>query len=239
MSGAISPGAVIRRTCNMYLDQWQVWLPAAAGVFGFTGILDAIVIAIAPDFVYGAFVISDIATTLFTGMIVGLVADAQVDRRETGSMQLLLSVKPVVGNLVLVGIVAGVGVFIGFILVIVPGLLLATIWSVAAPVVVMERPGRLRALGRSREMVRSHGRQVFSVVLVMVFLVGLLTSGIDLAATSVGTGFGVATRVITGIVATPLAAFAAAVLYFELRGASGTAATHDIAGSETTRSGTR
>jgi hypothetical protein len=239
MSGAISPGAMIHRTCNMYLDQWQVWLPAAAGVFGVTGILDAIVIAIAPDFVYGAFVISDVATTLFTGMVVGLVADAQVDRRETGSMQLLLAVKPVVGNLVLVGIVAGIGVFIGFILVIVPGLLLATIWSVAAPVVVMERPGRLRALGRSREMVRSHGRQVFSVVLVMVFLVGLLTSGIDLAATSVGTGFGVATRVITGIVATPLAAFAAAVLYFELRGASGTAATHDIAGSETTRSGTR
>jgi hypothetical protein len=151
----------------------------------------------------------------------------------------VLAVKPVVGNLVLVGIVAGVGVFIGFILVIVPGLLLVTIWSVAAPIVVMERPGRLRALGRSRELVRGHGRQVFSVVFVMVFLVGLLTSGVDLAATSVGAGFGVATRVITGIVATPLAAFAAAVLYFELRGASGTTGTHDIAGSETTRSGTR
>jgi hypothetical protein len=230
MSGAISAGEVIRRTCDVYLDQRRVWLPAAAVVFGVTGLLDAIVIAAAPDFVYVAFLISDVATTLFTGMIVGLVADGHAHQRERNNGQLLLAVKPVLGNLVLVGTVAGVGVFFGFILIIVPGLLLATIWSVAAPIVLMERPSRLRALGRSRELVRGHGRQVFTVVFVMVFLVGLLTSGIDLAAASVGAGLGVAVRVIAGILVTPLAAFAAAVLYFELRGASGTAGTRDSAG---------
>ena len=148
MSGAISPAAVIRRTCNVYLDQRRVWLPVAAGVFGITGLLDAIVIAAAPDFVYVSFLISDVATTLFTGMIVGLVTDARAHQRERNSGQLLLAVKPVLGNLVLVGIVAGVGVFFGFILIVVPGLLLTTVWSVAAPIVVMEQPGGLRALGR-------------------------------------------------------------------------------------------
>lgn len=121
------------------------------------------------------------------------------------------------GELVLVGIVNDIGVYIGFILIVVPGLFLATVWSVAAPVVVLERPGGLRALGRSRDLVRGNGWKVFGVVFVMVFLVGLLASGVDLAADSVGTGLGLAIRVIMGIFTAPLAALVAAVLYFDLR----------------------
>ena len=68
--------------------------------------------------------------------------------------QLLRAATPVIGQLILVGIVAGIGIVIGFVLIIVPGLILLTIWSVAAPVVVLERPGGLRALRRSRELVQ-------------------------------------------------------------------------------------
>jgi uncharacterized membrane protein len=150
-------------------------------------------------------------------MVVQLVADVQDGRRDTSVGQMLLAVRPVLGELALVGVVAGIGVFIGFILIVVPGLFLKTVWSVAAPIVVLERPGGLRALGRSRELVRGNGWRVFGVVLVMMFLVGLVTSGIDLAANSAGTGLGLAVRVIMGIFTAPLAALAAAVLYFDLR----------------------
>jgi hypothetical protein len=229
MSGSTDASAVIRRTCGMYLGQRRVWLPAAAAVFGVAGVLDAVLVAVSRDLVYLSFLIVDVAIALFTGMVVRLVAAVEAGRRDTSSGELLLAVRPVFGDLVLVGIVAGVGVFLGFILLIVPGLFLATIWSVAAPVVVMERPGRLRALGRSRELVRGHGWQVLGVVFVMVFVVGLLTSGVDIAADSVGADVGVAIRVITGIVATPLSAFAAAVLYLELRGASSAGSADDSA----------
>ena len=58
---------------------------------------------------------------------------------------------------------------IGFILLIIPGLFLIVIWSVVAPVVVLERPGVFAAFGRSRELVRGNGWNVFAVI-VLVFL---------------------------------------------------------------------
>jgi uncharacterized membrane protein len=125
----------------------------------------------------------------------------------------------VLGQLILVGIVAGVGIVIGFVLLIVPGLILITIWSVAAPVVVLERPGVFAALARSRELVRGNGWQVFGVILVLDILVVIVGSGIELGADSAGSGVGIVARVIVGVLSAPLSALAAAVLYFELRGA--------------------
>jgi hypothetical protein len=134
--------------------------------------------------------------------------------------QLLRAVTPVLGQLILVGIVAGVAIVIGFILIIVPGLILITIWSVAAPVVVLERPGGLRALGRSRELVRGNGWHVFGVILVLGILVVVAGSALEVAADSAGTGVGIVVRVIVGVLTAPLSALAASVLYFELRAPS-------------------
>ena len=80
------------------------------------------------------------------------------------------------------GIVAGLGILVGLVLIVVPGLILLTLWSVAAPVVVLERPGGLRALGRSRELVRGNGWNVFGVILVTVILVVVLSGVIEAIA---------------------------------------------------------
>jgi len=216
MSDAIEPSSVIRRTVNIYRGQARVLLPLSAVVFGVTGIISAILIAAASPLIYASFLISDVAIVLFAGMAVGLVDDVQNGRRDTSVGQMLSIVMPVLGQLILVGIVTGIGIFVGFILIVVPGLILATVWSVVAPVVVLERPGGLRALSRSRELVRGNGWQVFSVIFVLLFLVGLLASGIDFAANSAGTGVGVVVRVIVGIFTAPLGALTGAVLYFDL-----------------------
>lgn len=136
------------------------------------------------------------------------------------------------GQLILVGIVAGVGIVIGFVLVIVPGLILITVWSVAAPVVVLERPGVLAALGRSRELVRGNGWQVFGVIFVLFFLVIIVSSGIEVAADSAGTAAGIIARVILGILTAPISALAAAVLYFDLRAVSGEGAPAGAPGAD-------
>jgi uncharacterized protein UPF0259 len=213
-------GAVIRRVFTIYVDQAPVLMPAAAVVFVFTGILSGVLVSSAPALGLLSLLISLVATTLFTGMVVELVADVQDGRRDASVGQLLGAATPVLGQLILVGIVAGAGIVIGFILVIVPGLILITIWSVAAPVVVLERPGGLRALRRSRELVRGNGWQVFGVILVLFILVIALGSAIELAADSAGAGVGLVVRVIIGVLSAPLSALAAAVLYFELRGSS-------------------
>ena len=52
--------------------------------------------------------------------------------------------------LLVAGLLAGICIALGFVLLIVPGLVLLTIWAVIAPVIVIERTGALEAFGRSR-----------------------------------------------------------------------------------------
>jgi hypothetical protein len=219
MQARLDVGAVIRRVFHIYIDQASVLMPAAAVVFVITGIVSAVLAATGSFIaVLLALVISIVAGTLFTGMVVELVADVQDGRRDATPGQLLRAATPVIGQLILVGIVAGLGIVIGFFLIIVPGLILITIWSVAAPVVVLERPAGLGALGRSRELVRGNGWQVFGVIVVLDVLVTIVAVVLDGIANSAGTGAGIVVRVIVGVLTAPLTALAAAVLYFDLRG---------------------
>jgi hypothetical protein len=218
MNRSIDVGSVISRTFSIYADQASVLLPAAAVVFVVIGVITALLVTIAPILAILAFVVILVGTTLYTGMVVELVADVQDGRRDASVSQLLNAASPVIGQLILVGIVTGIGIAIGFVLIIVPGLILITIWSVAAPVVVLERPGGLKPLGRSRELVRGNGWQVFGVIAVLVIGVGIVSALIEAAADSGGTGVGIVVRVIVEILTAPLSALAASVLYFELRG---------------------
>jgi hypothetical protein len=221
LNSSVDVGAVIRRTFDIYVDQAAVLMPAAAVVVGVAVILDFLLVAAAPGLAFIATIISLVATTLFTGMVVELVADVREGRRDANIGRLLRTVTPVLGNLILVAIAAGVGILIGLVLLVIPGLYLATMWAVAAPVVVLERPGGLRALGRSRELVKGNGWNVFAVILLLVLLVGLFAGLIGFAAESAGTGVGLVVRVIVGVLTAPISALAAAVLYFELGGSRG------------------
>ncbi len=219
MQRRIDSGAVIRRVFEIYVDQAAVLMPAAAVVFVFTGIIAALLVVASPGLALLAVLIDLVAGTLFTGMVVELVADVQDGRRDSSPGQLLRAASPVLGQLIAVGVIAGIGIVVGFILVIVPGLYLITVWSVAAPVVVLERPGALAALARSRQLVRGNGWQVFGVILVLYIVVGVVSFIIEAAAQSAGSGAGIVVRVIVGVLTAPLASLAAAVLYFELGGA--------------------
>jgi hypothetical protein len=150
---------------------------------------------------------------LDVGAVIRRVFDVYVD-------QLLRAVTPVLGQLVLVALVAGIVTGIGFFLIIVPGLVLLTIWSVAAPVVVLEHPGGLGALGRSRDLVRGNGWQVLGVVLILVILVAIVAAVIEVLGASAGAVVGILAWVVVGVLTAPLSALAAAVLYFQLSGSS-------------------
>lgn len=219
MIGQIEVGSVMRKVFRIYVDQASVLMPAAAVVFVITGIVTELIVATeSTGLELVALIVDLVAGTLFTGMVVELVADVQDGRRDTSAIQLLRAVTPVLGQLIIVGIVTGVLEGIGFVLILVPGLILMTLWSVVAPVVVVENPGGLRSLGRSRELVRGNGWQVFSVIIVLVIGVYVASNLIDAAAASAGSAAHIVVRVVVGILAAPISALAAAVLYFELRG---------------------
>src|SRR5580704_17256356 len=154
MQQRLDAGAVIRRVFHIYVDQAPVLMPAAAVLFVFTGILGSLLVVASPGLALVA-------------VLVELVADIQDGRRDASPGQLMRAVTPVLGQLILVGVVAGIAVVIGFIPIIIPGLYLLTVWSLAAPAVVLERPGVFAALRRSRALVRGNGWQVFGVIAVL------------------------------------------------------------------------
>jgi hypothetical protein len=217
MQPRLDVGGVIRRVFNIYVDQAPVLMPAAAVVFVFTGIIAGLLVVASPGLALLAFAIIIVASNVFTGMVVELVADVQDGRRDATAGQLLRAVSPVLGQLILVGIVVAIGVLVGLILIIVPGLILLTIWSLAAPVVVLERPGVFAALTRSRELVRGNGWQVFGVIAILEILIGAVGFVIEAAAASAGSGAGLVARVVVGVLTAPLTALAASVMYFDLR----------------------
>jgi hypothetical protein len=232
MQGRLDVGGVIRKVWRIYVDQASVLMPAAAVVFAITGVITNVLIRAGSGLALIAELVGVVATWLFTGMVVELVADVQDGKRDATPGQLLRAVLPVLGSLLLVAIVAGVLTLIGFALIIVPGLVLLTIWSVAGPVVVLERPPGLRALGRSRELVRGNGWQVFGVILVLYFLVVVISVLLEAAGNSAGAGVGIVVAVVVGILTAPFTALGQSVLYFELLARHGELRPTGVAASE-------
>ena len=141
----IRPGSVIGRAFDIYRGQAATLLGAAVIVFAIQFLL-ALLLPNGLLFIAGlaAFVVS----IFYQGMVVNLVRDVQDGRRDH-SMGELFSAGRARWRFPLIGlaIVAGIAIAIGFVLIIIPGLILLTIWAVAAPVMVIEHPGVFTALG--------------------------------------------------------------------------------------------
>ncbi len=218
MNRRLEVGAVIRRVFDIYVDQAPVLMPVAAVVFVISGIVAEVLEAAGPGLALLALLIKLVATTLFTGMVVRLVADVQDGRRDSTPAELLKAATPVLGSLILVGLASAVGVVVGLVAFLIPGLILYTVWFVAAPVVVLERPPGLKALRRSRELVRGNAWPVFGVLAVLFLGVGVVALGLIVVASAASSALGLVVGVVIGVLIAPLAALPAAVCYFELRG---------------------
>lgn len=215
MTGSLEVGEVVRRVFAIYIEQAAILFPAAAVVFVIGGLVANLIVYAAPGLAVVAIGLQLVTSSVYTGMIVKLVADVRAGRRDANTRRLLRAVQPVLPELVIVSVVAFLGELIGLIL-LVPGLILLTLWAVAAPVVVVEHPGGLRALARSRELVRGNAWQVFGVI-VSFGLVVLSGLAVALLASAAGEGANLVAQVVVSVLVLPLVSLASAVLYFELR----------------------
>jgi hypothetical protein len=89
---------------------------------------------------------------------------------------------PIVG----LAIVMGIMVMLGFILLIVPGLILLTMWFVSTPACVVERLGPMRSLGRSSELTKGHRWKIFGLMLVLLLISMVVTPLIEFGFAAVG-----------------------------------------------------
>jgi hypothetical protein len=236
MTERLDIGGVLNRVFQYYGQQATLLWPAALLVFIPVAIINGllrdeggILLALC------ATVVGLIGTYWFQGMVVEAVRDMQDGRRDFDLGGLFRSVLPVLAALIGAGILAGIGIAIGLILLIVPGLFLLTIWAVLAPVIVVERTGVFEAFGRSRNLVKGNGWQVFGVIVLLFiiqFVASLILTAIAVAIADSIVGFAIA-QLISNVLIAPLSALAAATMYFELRRLHGEAPVSAGAGPPT------
>jgi hypothetical protein len=209
----ISPSDVVRRIWEIYREHAAVLVGTAAILFA----LEFVVLLILPGASIAIAILFWALNVLYQGMVVELVQDVEAGRAEHSVGNLLRSVEPVLLPLMGVSILFALGVAIGFVLIIIPGLILLTIWAVVAPVTVLERPGVFAAFGRSRELVRGNGWNVFGVIILVGIAVIVISVAAGLVAASLGSVGGALVQWAITAALAPVSALAASVLYFALR----------------------
>jgi hypothetical protein len=215
----ISVGDVINETFSIYGQNVGALIGSAIAVFVIVGLASGllensggVVLALLAGIIRLA------GHALYTGFVVKLVQDVRDGRRDQTVGDLFSSAAPVIVPLIAFGILFAIGVAIGLILVIVPGLILLTFWSVGAPAIVAEGAGPIEAFGRSWRLVRGSAWSVFATLVVVLLIViaigvvlGVIATPISNAATDVAS-------IISTTITAPIFSLAISVMFFELGG---------------------
>lgn len=158
------------------------------------------------------------------GALVKAVEDIRDGRADLSLGETFDAVKPRIATITGAGLLAGLGIGIGLVLLIVPGLILATLWVLIIPVIVLEGRSAMESFGRSTQLVRGYGFQVFGIlVLTLLILIGV---GIVIGLLLVFLPEGVRTflsDVISGTITAPFIVLVWTLLYYRLHSAQSAA----------------
>ena len=140
MSTTSPTSGVISEAWSLYTRHWQHLVPIAAVFYVAIAIVTFLLVAVLPNLL-GSVVsalLSLIGIFWVQGALTRAVQDIRDGRADLSIGQTFSSVGDRVGPIAGASIVAWIAIAIGFILLIVPGLILLTIWSLIIPVIVLE-----------------------------------------------------------------------------------------------------
>jgi hypothetical protein len=158
-----------------------------------------------------AFVIQYLLTAALTRGAAGSLLGREVDVKASYSYA-FSRLLPLLGLAILVGIV----VALGFVLLIIPGIIFAVFLSMAVPAFVVERLGVTAAMSRSWNLVKGNWWHTLGVIVVAWVLSYIVTAILDALGGSSFIGVWIASA-IGQIITAPFQALVAVVLYVDLR----------------------
>jgi len=221
----VTVGEILREAWGLYTKFFTRFFVIAAIVYLIVNLLNAIVstafghgTGIALLLALITTVASFVGTFWLQGALVYAVEDVRDGRIDTTVGQVFERVRPYLGTLIVAGILAGLGIAVGLVLLIVPGLVLLTWWSLIVPVIVLEGKQVREAFTRSRELVTGSGWTVFGVVIIAAILSAIASGIIQGIFSFLGTFLrywigGTIASAVTG----PFLAIALTLMYFKLR----------------------
>jgi hypothetical protein len=176
----LSIGDVLGEAWNLYTKFLGRFFMTALIVYAVLDLLSALASVAAGD---------SVGAGVFWGLIAALVGivgyfwvqtalvetvrDVRDGRADRTIGETFGTVQPRLPAAIAAGILAAIGIAIGFLLLIIPGLYLLTIWSMLIPVIVIEERSAGEAFTRSREVVRGNGWAVFGLIVVTFLLVAV------------------------------------------------------------------
>ncbi len=215
----MSPTAVLGEGWSLYKTHWRHLLPIAFVVYLLLSLFTLLLVlllswvgAIAAAFVSLA------GTFWLQGALVTAIEDIRDGRADLSISETLSRVRPRMNALAIGGILASIGVTIGFILLIIPGLVLLTWWLLIVPVIMLEGRSATESFGRSRELVRGNGWNVFGLIVLTIVI--LIVAGIVLSIifSFLPDEFGqYVSSVVSNTLLTPFVAAAWTLAYYHLR----------------------
>lgn len=222
---------LIGESWNVYKTHWRHLLPIAFVVYLTVGVLGAVLAALLTWFgaIIAAF-ISLVALFWLQAALVKAVEDIRDGRADLSLSETFESARPHLTAVLVAGILAALGIILGLILLIVPGLFLLTIWAVIIPVIVLENKSAGESFGRSRELVRGYGWGVFGVILLTILLLIGFQIVLSLILTPLADWLrGFISNIVSGTLTAPFIAVVLTLLYFRLKAAKEPAAQEHVA----------
>jgi len=162
------------------------------------------------------------ATYVVQASLIKAVQDVRDGRVDLDLSQTVQAASPYILPVIGAAILAGIGITIGFVLLIVPGLILLTFWCLIIPFIVLGGSGVFASFGNSWRTVRGYAWRVFGTY-VLVFLILIAFSivlGLILGLLPVFLRSFV-NNVVTGTLIAPFLALVATLIYYRLIAAHG------------------
>ena len=216
----LSAGSVIGQAWEMYKAHWRHLIPIAFVVYLIISLV-ALLLAVVLGWLGLAFAFFIAVAGVFwlQGALVLAVDDVRDGRADLSIRETLDRVLPRLNTLTLAGLLAAFAITIGLALLIVPGLYLLTIWLLIVPAIVLERRGVFESFGRSRELVRGNGWNVFGVIVLTIAILIAVNIGVSIIDEAVDIAWvSLLLDIVTQTAMAPFLALAWTITYFELRG---------------------
>jgi hypothetical protein len=215
-------GSVIGRAWDLYKAHWRHLIPIALVVYVLVSLL-ALLLIVLLGWVgaIASFLIAIAGIFWIQGALVVAVSDIRDGRADLSISDTLGRVRPRLNTLTMAGLLAALGITLGLILLIVPGLILLTIWLLIVPAIMLEGHGVLSSFGRSRELVRGNAWNVFGVIVFTIAILLVVNLGFGIVDRAIDNDWaGVAINIASQTLTAPFLALAWTLTYYELRGES-------------------